>query len=113
MGPAVFEIHPVLGSRQLSVTGELDVASRDRLSEAVEAFLRTSPGDLALDLSGVTFLDAAGLGRLVVLRQAQLSAGHELGLVGSSATVVRLFALTGLQHLLADATRGTYAGTAP
>jgi anti-sigma B factor antagonist len=95
-----FVTHHVPGSRSLSVAGELDIATVDQLSDAVTAFLRTGPGALVLDLTGLTFIDAAGLGRIVRINNAQHASGQTMRVVGSSPKITWVFTLGGLGHLL-------------
>ena len=55
----------------VSVTGEIDIAITDRLSEALGAAVLSSANGLIYDLTGVSFLGAAGLtARLVARRRA-------------------------------------------
>jgi anti-anti-sigma factor len=70
--------------------GELDLATSDRLA----ATLRTvdaSAGVVVLDLSGLSFLDAAGLKVLIEARQAL---GERLTVLPGPPPVQRLIALT-------------------
>ncbi len=54
----------------VTVVGEVDTASAGRLEAELGDALAHSDGDLALDLSGVRFLDSAGLRTLIVTQQA-------------------------------------------
>ena len=72
----------------LKVVGELDVATAPVLGDAC----RRAGSPLALDLSGVTFVDGTGIGSL-----ADLAAAHpEMVLVALSPMVERLIDLGGL-----------------
>jgi anti-sigma B factor antagonist len=50
------------------VRGEVDLVSRDRLREALTAAIATTAKPIEVDLSQVTFLDAAGIGALIAAR---------------------------------------------
>jgi anti-anti-sigma factor len=70
------------------VRGDIDLATAPEL----EAVCETSNGRLALDLSGVRFMDSSGLRSLFRLRDVC----DALVLVAPSAVVRRLLALTSL-----------------
>jgi anti-sigma B factor antagonist len=53
----------------ISVTGELDIAARPLLLARSRAVLSGGPGHLVIDVSGLTFVDAAGLGALVAVQR--------------------------------------------
>lgn len=75
--------------------GELDLAAAPK----AKAALARARGDLVVDCSTLTFLDAAGLGVLVCARRTCQAAGGELLLVDPAPCVTRLLGLTGLdQH---------------
>lgn len=56
--------------------------------------------NIAIDLTDVQNIDAAGLGMLVFLQYQLELAGRELSLLSPSATVVDLLRLTGLENFL-------------
>lgn len=76
------------------VAGELDADTAGRLREAVDELV-IDRASVVLDLAGVSFIDSSGL--LVLLhaldRAAQCDA--ELSVRSPSASVLRLFELTG------------------
>lgn len=79
------------------VEGEIDIYVEPRVKEFLLEVIRTHGPRLQLDLSGVSFLDCAGLRVLVVTRRrAELRKGW-LRLVAASAPVRRIIGLTGLQ----------------
>lgn len=88
------------GSPLLVVTGELCMATGEVLEAAINRFRDQIGGEVALDLSGVSFMDAAGLS--VVMRGATQS-GDEAGvrIVAASTPVLRLVELTSMGWLLA------------
>lgn len=76
------------------VSGELDIATAPQLCQAVREALSERPSTLHLDLSGVSFIDCAGLQALIIgQRGARLRRG-ELLLRRASAQVDRLLDLT-------------------
>ncbi|GHJ58859.1 hypothetical protein NOK12_13770 [Nocardioides sp. OK12] len=88
------------GHARLVVTGELDLGSVPTLRDALARALPFATQCLDLDLAGVVFLDAAGLGALVWCQRRARAAGGECRVVASSAVVERLLHLTGTHDLL-------------
>jgi anti-sigma B factor antagonist len=77
-------------------SGELDLACVPRL----RAVLATSGSRVVLDLRGVTFLDASGLGVLVTASYRARRAGGAVRLVGASSQVRRVVTITSLDGVL-------------
>lgn len=50
---------------RISIAGELDISTRDRLTRGVRLALRKDLALLTLDLRDVSFIDAAGLGAVI------------------------------------------------
>ena len=78
---------------QLIVSGDMDLATAPVLQRAAA---KLGGGSLALDLSGVAFIDSTGLHLLVDLRRAH----GRLRLVGSSPAVDKLLAITDTRDYL-------------
>ena len=84
----------------LAVTGEVDAATVPALEEAATALLAADEATaLALDFSGVTFCDSAGLRVLLKLRDAASVNGGSVRIRGASGLVARVFEVTGLGPL--------------
>ena len=82
------------------VTGEIDHHAARRLREAIDMeVFRTLPSILILDLSGVGFMDSAGLG--LILGRLNLMTGRHgiLKLLGLRPTVARILSLAGVERL--------------
>jgi anti-sigma B factor antagonist len=91
------------GGVEVIATGELDLATRDRLRDAVAASLR-GPGPVTLDLQAITFIDSTGLQALLelVTLARDGAPGGPLAILASDE-VRRVLALTGLdRHLAVD-----------
>ncbi|MEU4034202.1 STAS domain-containing protein [Streptomyces collinus] len=88
---------------RVTVRGELDLVSGDRLRNPLGEALATSTGGLDLDLSGLTFCDCAGLTVLLELRRRALSGGKTITIQHTSPTVDRLLRLLGAQDLFTPA----------
>lgn len=93
------------GRVQLSARGDVDLATRNALTEiATGALGEPSVREVVIDLGFVTFLDASGLGSLVTIRNA--SHKHEKNLV-LSAVPPRIAWLLELTNLLGHFTIST------
>lgn len=83
--------------------GELDMAATFNLESDLERQL--AKGDvrrLVFDLAGLTFIDSAGLGALLAIRDRTQDLGIEMVLRNVSAPVRRIFDLSGLGPVLLD-----------
>lgn len=86
----------VVDGDTVCLIGELDVAA---VPEAT-AFLAPADGDLKVDCSALTFLDAAGLAVLLEAHRSCQAAGVELIVIDPAPCVTRILGLMGLdQHL--------------
>lgn len=84
----------------LRLRGELDVSSRDRLHGAISSVLEHHPPLLVVDLSGLDFIDCAGLSVLVWAHKHLAASGHRLLITGAKPAVQRLLHLTGVDTYL-------------
>ncbi len=92
------------GTWRVVARGELDMASSDQLSTALEPALSAHARLVIVDLSDVTFLDSSGLRAIVRASNALQDAGGRLVVEGVSGAVARVLEVTGLlEHLRHDA----------
>lgn len=87
---------PDVGSAatRLTLRGELDLSTRDSVCEKVAAALRSHPSTIALDLSGVTFIDCAGLCGILQAHGLAAERNCHLMVAEMSAPARRLLSLT-------------------
>lgn len=78
------------------LTGEIDLHTAPRLSQAVDTALVEDPVRVVLDMRGVTFCDSRGLGTLVVLARAAARARAVLVLANLGDFLKRLLAVSGI-----------------
>jgi anti-anti-sigma factor len=83
-----------------ALSGELDLATRDLLRDALSEIGEEAPRRLMLDLSGLTFIDASGLHLLLSLAQRCRRGGPALELVPGPSSVHEAFEVTGLANRL-------------
>jgi anti-sigma B factor antagonist len=88
------------GEAVVQLTGEIDMLTSARLSDAVNDLLNEAPGRIVLDLTGVTFCDSQGLGTLVVLSRKASTARSVLVLTNVGDFLIRVLDITGLRSAL-------------
>lgn len=95
--PFVLEVHPQRSAVVVELGGELDCATAPRVARTVEE-LRTRGWDrIALDLTGMSFIDSTGL-RLFLTLDARARYDHwRFELRGDSPALERLLTVTGLE----------------
>lgn len=81
----------------VSLTGDLDAYSVPRLRDALDELV--SGVDVVFDLSGVPFLDSAGLGALIAGVRRVRDGGARATVVSSRANIVRLLRVTGFDRI--------------
>ena len=82
----------------VTVSGEIDIASGPKLREELLGVMRRHGARLALDLSGVTFMDCAGINALLAaLRRARVKDGW-VRVPRASRRARKVFMLTGLHQ---------------
>jgi len=79
----------------LILAGEVDPHTTDQLDEAVDAALDAN-SHLVLDLSGVTFIDSAGLRSLIRAQRRTERDGGSLVLRSPRPSTLRVLEITGL-----------------
>lgn len=77
-----------------AVCGEVDLDCADTMEHVLADCIGPAPRDLDVDLSGVGFLDCAGLNALLRVQGRARAAGAEMFLTGISPAVARILELT-------------------
>ena len=85
------------GYRICRPTGELDAFTVGQFREALAEMGGT--GRLVIDLSGVPFLDSAGLGALIGGVRRAREAGGDVAVYGARPAVARLLQTTGFDRV--------------
>lgn len=82
------------------ITGEIDHHAARRLREEIDGeVFRTLPSVLTLDLSGVGFMDSAGLGLILGRLNLMTSRKGVLRLSGLRPPIARILSLAGVERL--------------
>lgn len=92
-------VRPGLPGPTVAVGGEIDLESGPRLHDQLCSVMRAHGPRLTVDLTGVTFIDCAGLRALLASRRAAQDLGGWMRLAETSRCVRWLIEATGLQRL--------------
>jgi anti-sigma B factor antagonist len=85
----------------ISVAGEVDLGSGERLFEYVLETVRRHGPRLVVDLAGVTFMDCGGVRVLMAIRTRTGQLGGYLHVVAASRSVHRVLGILGLDQSFA------------
>jgi stage II sporulation protein AA (anti-sigma F factor antagonist) len=88
-----------VGVELVAPRGEIDISNVEDLDQRLRSALARRPRQLLVDLSGVPYMDSAGITTLLHARQAIDRTGGELVLVGGSPFIRRLFRMIGVGKL--------------
>jgi anti-sigma B factor antagonist len=97
----------------VAVSGEVDVCTEGRLRQVLLRIMRQRGARLLLDVSGVSFMDCAGLRALLVTRRRAELRGGFMRLIAISAAVRRIIELAGPQEGLTVDRYATHGGCGP
>jgi anti-sigma B factor antagonist len=84
----------------VTISGEIDIYSGPQLRDQLLDVIRRHGAGLALDLTGVTFIDCAGINVLLAARRRAQLEGGWLRVIRASPRVQRVIALTRLGPVL-------------
>jgi anti-anti-sigma factor len=101
-GPQAFRVRPERadGVYRLTVSGELDLATRDTLIDELKRAEASEAKRILLDLCELTFIDSAGMAVLVTAHQRSAIIGRQLRVLVADGQVRELLELTGLVEVL-------------
>ncbi|MGH3735033.1 MAG: STAS domain-containing protein [Micromonosporaceae bacterium] len=86
----------------LALSGDIDIAAHDALSEAIFAAVRPGVTVVVVDLARVTFFDSGAVGVLLAGRNAARRADCGFQVRNAPELVHRILRTTGIAHLLTD-----------
>jgi anti-anti-sigma factor len=92
-------------SATVVLDGEIDIATAPAIRRFLMAAISGGDVQLAVDMSGVTFIGAAGIGVLVATANRAREAGGSLSLLAPSRQVRRLLDILHLDAILPTAQR--------
>ena len=83
----------------VAVVGELDVATAQRLDDALRSVEATDVEQVIVDLAGLTFVDGSGVHLIARAEERCRTTAKRLGLRPGPAQIQRMFALAGADTL--------------
>jgi anti-sigma B factor antagonist len=86
------------GNQIIRVTGELDIATADQAYIYISDVIDAWPVPVSVDLSGLTFCDASGLGALARVARHARQAGRQLRLTAPRPSLLKIMRITGLDR---------------
>lgn len=89
------------GSHIIELIGDVDAILASRV-RGLLATLAAHSSELAIDVSGVQFIDSAGLDLLGLLHRKATASGGQMSLIGVGPQVRRALGVAELEHLLSD-----------
>ena len=88
------------GQATVTFAGELDAASADQAYRYVRAAIDVHGGPVLLDVAGLSFCDACGLGALARMSRHAAQAGSSVRLVAPPPLLRKIIRITGLADQL-------------
>lgn len=95
-----FPVEMVGGVPVVAAPEEIDIANAAGLRAALLQAAASGHGTLVVDMSRTQFCDSAGLNVLVRAHKRAQAEGREVLLVITAVVVLRIFAVTGIDHLI-------------
>ena len=93
-------VHGYGSTVEITLTGELDVASDRRLSDTLKQVVDNTTANVVIDLRGVTLMDSSGLRWLITADALSQTEGFRLWIVRAPGVVERTLAATGMDARL-------------
>jgi anti-sigma B factor antagonist len=84
------------GHQVISVTGELDIATAEKAYAYISEIIDSWQVPVTVDLSGLTFCDASGLGVLAKIARHAREVGRQLKLTAARPSLLKIMRMTGL-----------------
>jgi anti-anti-sigma factor len=86
------------GKATVRVRGELDIATADQAYAYLRDVVDSQDGPVTMNLSELTFCDAAGLGVLARVAAHARRSGRSLELTGARPALLKIMAITGMDE---------------
>jgi anti-anti-sigma factor len=95
----------------VTLAGEIDIATSPAVRQALMAAIEAGRALLAVDMAGVTFIDASGVNALLAAARLATEAGGGLSLLAPSQQVRKIVGILHLDARLPTATLRVVAGS--
>jgi anti-sigma B factor antagonist len=99
-----FTVEVIEGVPVVAAPGEIDITNAEALRSALLKAAANGHGRLVVDMTRTQFCDSSGLHTLIAAHKRAQAEGREVLLVITSTTVLRVFALTGIDHVIPNFT---------
>jgi anti-sigma B factor antagonist len=86
------------GGQVISVVGELDIATAEQAYVYISEVIDGGQAPVSVDLAGLTFCDASGLGVLARVANHARQAGRQFRLMSARPSLLKIMRLTGMDH---------------
>ena len=86
------------GKATVQVRGELDIATADQAYAYLRDVVDNQHGPVTMNLAGLTFCDAAGLGVLARVAARARRSGHSVMLAAARPSLLRIMRITGMDE---------------
>jgi anti-sigma B factor antagonist len=86
------------GNQIVSVAGELDIATAEQAYTYISDVIDAWPLPVGVDLSGLLFCDASGLGVLARIARHARQAGRQVRLTAARPSLLKIMRITGLDR---------------
>lgn len=86
------------GSQVITVAGELDIATAEQAYSYISEVIDGLQTPVSVDLSGLSFCDASGLGVLARVARHAREAGRQLRLTSARPSLLKIMRITGLDN---------------
>ncbi len=100
------------GYQVVSVAGELDIATAEQAYSYISEVIDGRPAPVTVDLSGLTFCDASGLGALARIARHAREAGRQLMLTSARPSLLKIMRITGLDRAFPELRPSAHAYSA-
>jgi len=100
------------GYQIVSVTGELDIATAEKAYSYISEVIDGRSAPVTVDLSGLTFCDASGLGALARIARHARQAGRQLMLTSARPSLLKIMRITGLDRAFPELNPAAHAYSA-
>ena len=99
-----FPVEVVQGVPVVAAPEEIDITNAEALRSALLTAAANGHDTLVVDMTGTRFCDSSGLHTLIAAHKRAEAEGREVLLVIPSTTVLRVFALTGMDRVIPNFT---------
>jgi len=100
------------GYQIVSMTGELDIATAEQAYSYISEIIDGRPAPVTVDLSGLTFCDASGLGALARMARHARQTGRQLMLTSARPSMLKIMRITGLDRAFPELQPSAHAYSA-